>query len=412
MGERRGLRGSRSGEQASGRARSLKKRVIGAVLFDLDGTLYQSPEYTRAFRREVVAFAAKRLRKSKAGIHRLLETAERAGKSLTQTLSDAGLPKEEWHRAMSKKTALYALIPREAAPRAVFRALRARGFRVGIVTNAARAVANELLRRIGIPPADSSILVTGSDAAPKPSPEPFRRAADALRIPLNEVAYVGDRVAQEVLPAMRLGMVGILLDRGDGPKPRGADYRVSSLVEIPPLIETIAVPPPQPVVWISGRPAAGKSTVSRLLQEALQGRGTPAVVLDSDALRNAVFPEPAYSENEKTLIYRVLFASAKTISHAGAVVIISATGFKRELRAEARALFPRYLEAYLDCPVETAIQRDPKSLYAKALSGDISTLPGISLPYEEPNQADITIDSAKSTAPRTARTILRALLKL
>ncbi|MHA2641730.1 MAG: HAD-IA family hydrolase [bacterium JZ-2024 1] len=399
------------GEGARIENRGREKRVIRGILFDLDGTLYDAPEYTQAFRRAVIRFAAGRLRKSEGYIRRLLQGAESAGRSLTQTLADAGLPKEEWHREMAKKRDLYRLIPRDPLVREVFRALAIQGFRVGIVTNASRPVAKALLQRIGVPCSDYRVLVTGSDSAPKPLPEPFLRASESLGVPPQEVAYVGDRALQEVIPAQRLGMMGILLQRV-GRVSRAVHFRIPALTVLPSLMARICELPALPVVWISGRPAAGKSTVSRLLARLLRERGFRVALLDSDDLRAFLTGTPTYDDTEKTFVYRALFKMADVASRSGAVTIVAATGFRRELRREARALFPRYLEVYLQCPVEEAVRRDPKSLYAQALAGHISTLPGISLPYEEPQSPDLVIDTTRVSPERAARAIFARVLVL
>jgi adenylylsulfate kinase len=389
------------------------RRRLSGVLFDLDGTLYHAPEYTRAFRHEVIAFAAKRLKKPASAIRRLLTQAESAGRSLTQTLADAGLPKEQWHSALAQKTTLYRLIPRDPAVPRIFWALRAQGLRVGIVTNAARAVATAILRRLEVPPRSYHILVTGSETVPKPSLQPFAIAAKGLRLPPEEIAYVGDRIAQEIRPAIRAGMHGILIDRETPRNRQTPGYTtIHCLSELPGLLPRLGTLPPLPVVWISGRPAAGKTTVARALSGLLRDLGFRVSLLDSDDLRGHLLDAPTYGDQEKNIVYRALFATARLTSEAGAVVIIAATGFKQELRSEARALFHRYLEVYLHCPIQTAIQRDPKALYAQALAGHISTLPGISFPYDEPTDPDLTIDTTVTSPDASARKILNALLAL
>lgn len=411
MGGRASGKSANTDRGIGARARSSGKRLIRAVLFDLDGTLYHAPDYTAAFRKEVIAYAARRLRRTRRAVRELLQQAERAGKSLTQTLADAGLPKQEWHAVMARRTSLLALIPPDPSVSSLFWTLRAEGYRVGILTNAARKIARAILSRLGVSPGDYSLLLTGSEAAPKPRAEPFLRAAEALGTPVNEIAYVGDRFTQEVLPAVRLGMLGILVDRGSAPPPPRV-LVVQSLHGILAVLRAHTTPPPQVVVWISGRPAAGKTTTARLLHSLLRARGVPAVVLDSDDLREAVITDPAFSASEKALVYRLLFSTAGAVSRSGAVAVIAATGFSKDLRREARALFPRYLEVYLHCPLSTAIQRDPKSLYARALSGEISTLPGVSLPYEEPETAHLVIDTTRASPRDTARRILNAMLKV
>ena len=110
-------------------------------------------------------------------------------------------------------------------------------------------------------------------------------------------------------------------------------------------------------------------------------------------------------------IRRIAWVSALATRH-GASVIVSAISPYRNLRREARELIGDFVEAYVQCPLETLIERDPKGLYAKALAGEIENFTGISDPYEEPEQAEIVVHTDRETVNESLNRILSQLDEL
>jgi adenylylsulfate kinase len=149
-------------------------------------------------------------------------------------------------------------------------------------------------------------------------------------------------------------------------------------------------------IWITGLPGSGKSTVADELKKAYP----EFTILRMDDLRKIVTPEPTYSESERDLVYRSLVYLAKTLTELGHDVIIDATGNLRRWRELARQLIPRYIEVYLRCPIDICIRREkkrlethsaPKDIYQKGAAG--WPVPGIMVPYEEPQNPEILIDT-------------------
>jgi len=173
-------------------------------------------------------------------------------------------------------------------------------------------------------------------------------------------------------------------------------------------------------VWVTGLPGSGKSTVAQALLEKLKARRIHAQVVSSDMLRRVVTPQPKYTEEERDIVYAALVFVAKLLTQNGVNVIIDATGNRRRYRDEARREIPRFMEAYLQCPMEVCIQREtgrketfhaPTDIYRKAFTGRSATVPGVGVPYEEPLQPEVTVDSEKLDPDQCAQRILEAIMK-
>ena len=145
-------------------------------------------------------------------------------------------------------------------------------------------------------------------------------------------------------------------------------------------------------VWLTGLPASGKSSLTRELVKQLQARGITTVVLESDAMRKILTPEPTYSEEERDRFYRTLAFIGELITRSGSNVIFDATANKREYRDQARRLINKFIEVYVTCPFEVCAKRDPKGIYAQAALGKTTTVPGLQAAYEPPLKPDLTLD--------------------
>ncbi len=136
------------------------------------------------------------------------------------------------------------------------------------------------------------------------------------------------------------------------------------------------------VVWLTGPPAAGKSTLAAALAVALRARGLPTLVLDGDDVRAALVPTPGYDDAGRDSFYRSLIGLGVLAAAQGLMVVIPATAHRRAWRELARARAPRFVEVHVATPLALCRARDPKGLYAAAGPG--STLPGAALAYEPP----------------------------
>lgn len=145
-------------------------------------------------------------------------------------------------------------------------------------------------------------------------------------------------------------------------------------------------------IWMTGLPASGKSSITRELVGKLAARGVPVVKLESDEMRTILTPEATYSPLERDIFYRTLAMMGVLITRSGAPVVFDATANKRSYREYARNRIPCFLEAYVTCPLDVCMQRDPKGIYRRAATGEASTVPGIQSLYEPPLHPEITLD--------------------
>ena len=164
-------------------------------------------------------------------------------------------------------------------------------------------------------------------------------------------------------------------------------------------------------VWITGLPASGKSALTKELILRLNERGVVATVLESDAMRTLLTPEPTYSPEERDRFYRLLARIGELIVRGGGNVIFDATANSRAYRDHARALIPKFIEVFIDCPLEVCRMRDPKGIYDLALSGTASSVPGIQAAYETPLHPEVSLD-CQSPPARASDAIIGKLAEL
>ncbi|MGB9740419.1 MAG: DUF123 domain-containing protein [Candidatus Bathyarchaeia archaeon] len=173
-------------------------------------------------------------------------------------------------------------------------------------------------------------------------------------------------------------------------------------------------------VWITGLPGSGKSVVSKALISLLEKNGIHAQLLSSDLLRKFMTPKPKYTLEERDAVYVTLVYIAKLLTENGVNVVIDATGNLRRYRENARAQIPKFIEAYLECPLEICMQREskrtethlaPQKIYETALKGKAPTVPGIGQPYEEPLNPEVKVDAARLSPEECAKKIMMFIVE-
>ncbi len=161
------------------------------------------------------------------------------------------------------------------------------------------------------------------------------------------------------------------------------------------------------VVWLTGLPSSGKSTLALRLIERLRQAGRPAALLDGDEVRDALVPSPGYDRSGRDAFYATLGRLAALLARQGVVAVVAATASRRAYREQARSLSPHFIEVYLDVPAEVCRRRDAKGLYARAARGGAPDLPGAGEEYEAPRSADVVACGGEDEAAPEA--ILRLL---
>jgi len=157
---------------------------------------------------------------------------------------------------------------------------------------------------------------------------------------------------------------------------------------------------------------AGKSTVSRLLEERLKAVGAKVEVLDGDVVRTHLSKGLGFSKEDRDENIRRIGFVCELLSRNGVIAIAAAISPYRAVREEVRARIPNFVEVYVKCPVEVLAERDVKGLYKKALAGEIPQFTGISDPYEPPAAPEVTIDSSRETPEESLEKICAALESL
>jgi adenylyl-sulfate kinase len=155
-------------------------------------------------------------------------------------------------------------------------------------------------------------------------------------------------------------------------------------------------------VWLTGLPAAGKSTVAGALERALVDAGRLAYVLDGDNVRHGLSGDLGFDAAARHENVRRVAHVARLFADAGAVAIVSLVSPFATDRERARALL-------VDTPLDECERRDPKGLYARARSGSLKGLTGVGDPYEPPADPDITVRTTEEPLETSIARILDAL---
>jgi adenylyl-sulfate kinase len=169
-------------------------------------------------------------------------------------------------------------------------------------------------------------------------------------------------------------------------------------------------------IWLTGLPAAGKTTLARGVQCALVESSRPAYVLDGDILRDGLCRDLGFEPEERRENVRRVSEVAALFADAGLVAIAALISPEASGRASARALHTRlglpFLEVFVDTPVEVCERRDPKGQYALARRGRLKGFTGVDAPYERPAAADVVVRADIESVADGVTAVLAALRRL
>jgi adenylylsulfate kinase len=159
-------------------------------------------------------------------------------------------------------------------------------------------------------------------------------------------------------------------------------------------------------IWFTGLSGSGKSTISGIVENKLKERNIQYEVLDGDVVRQHLTSDLGFSkEDREKNIERVSFV-AKILAKHNIVVLASFISPYQKMRNYCRNEIESFAEVYVKCPIDECIRRDVKGLYKKALKGDIKEFTGISDPFEEPVNPDLTLETNKEEAEVSAAKVL------
>jgi bifunctional enzyme CysN/CysC len=165
------------------------------------------------------------------------------------------------------------------------------------------------------------------------------------------------------------------------------------------------------VVWLTGLPGAGKSTVANLVESELHGRGLHTYLLDGDNVRHGLNSDLGFTAADRVENVRRIGEVAALMADAGLIVIVSFISPFRAERSTARALVgpDEFFEVHVDVPLEVAERRDPKGLYEKARAGQLANFTGIDSPYEPPENPEVRLPTDEISAEEGAARVVAAL---
>jgi len=164
-------------------------------------------------------------------------------------------------------------------------------------------------------------------------------------------------------------------------------------------------------IWLTGLSGSGKSTIAFELEHALIENRHQAYILDGDNIRHGLNKNLGFSPEDRTENIRRIGEVAKLFTDASVITIAAFISPYREDRDGVRKLLNNgeFIEVYVECPLDVCEERDTKGLYKKARAGEVKDFTGISAPYEEPLNPELTIDSSKLTVEESTRAVLNYL---
>ena len=163
-------------------------------------------------------------------------------------------------------------------------------------------------------------------------------------------------------------------------------------------------------IWLTGLSGSGKSTIAAILERDLRARGLKVEVLDGDVVRTHLTKGLGFSKEDRDTNIRRVGWVCEVLSRNDVVAIAAVISPYRAVRDEVRTRIPRFVEVYVEAPVEVLTARDPKGLYEKALRGEIENFTGVNDPYEPPLNPEVVCHAdGRETPEESAAKVVAAL---
>jgi bifunctional enzyme CysN/CysC len=284
-----------------------------------------------------------------------------------------------------------------------------------------------------------SALVGGLDVRYRIDVETLRREEDATSLRMNDLARVHVQLSAPLVfdSYRRNRMTGsfVLIDEATNDTV-GAGMILGAHGEDPPAVDGDGAAVASPnvtwhtgsverderwdalgqrgaVVWMTGLPSSGKSTIAHALEQRLIGSGQPAYVLDGDNLRHGLNGDLGFSDEDRTENVRRTAHVARLFADAGVVAIVSLVSPFAADRVQARSAVEAeglpFTEVWVSTPGEECEARDPKGLYKKARAGMIKNFTGIDSDYEPPDAAELRLRAGVGSPEALARDLIGEL---
>lgn len=167
------------------------------------------------------------------------------------------------------------------------------------------------------------------------------------------------------------------------------------------------------LLWFTGLSGSGKSTIANALDVALHNRGYHTFLLDGDNVRHGLCKDLGFSDEDRVENIRRIGEVSKLFTDAGLIVLSAFISPFTSDRLLVRNLMPsgEFIEVFMDTPLDTCEQRDPKGLYEKARAGEIRNFTGIDSPYEAPERPEVRLDTSVMSVDQCVDRLIGYLLE-
>jgi len=167
------------------------------------------------------------------------------------------------------------------------------------------------------------------------------------------------------------------------------------------------------LLWFTGLSGSGKSTIANALDVALHERGYHTFLLDGDNVRHGLCSDLGFSDEDRVENIRRIGEVSKLFADSGLIVLSAFISPFVSDRRMVRKLFPagEFIEVFMDTPLDTCEDRDPKGLYRKARAGEIKRFTGIDSPYEVPPHPEVRLDTSTMSVDECVEALIQHLSK-
>lgn len=165
------------------------------------------------------------------------------------------------------------------------------------------------------------------------------------------------------------------------------------------------------VIWLTGLPCSGKTTLSKKIEEYFQENALPIQRLDGDVVRETISKDLSFSKEDRDRNIERISYVAQMLSRNGVHVVSAFVTPYQEMRDFARSLCDHaiFVEVYVDCHIDTCKERDVKGMYAKAERGEIVDFTGVQDPFEIPQNPEVTVNTQKESIEESLKKIIAYL---